>query len=182
MALLAVTTWRPAPIAASTAALAGPFSPPISSMRMSISAERASSAQSSNHSYPRRSTPRSRVRERAETAVTSIFRPHLRVSVSPFALSNCRTPVPTVPRPAIPSFRGSLMMRVDLSTKPRMGNRCVGRQTARSFAVFQHALLRPFYCSESSSLSRSAAVVASRDTPVIRCSAVEVVMLVCGTP
>jgi len=45
---LAVTTWRPARIAASVSALAGPSLPPISSMITSASAIAAISTASSN--------------------------------------------------------------------------------------------------------------------------------------
>ena len=74
-ALLAVTTCLPAASAASTACLATPSSPPISSTNTSMPGSAASSTGSSNHWSLPRSTPRFLRRSRADTPTTSIGRP-----------------------------------------------------------------------------------------------------------
>ncbi len=65
-----MTTGLPAFSAASTAALAGPSEPPISSTKTSMSGEAASATGSSNHGRLEMSNGRGRERERAETPVT----------------------------------------------------------------------------------------------------------------
>ena len=105
-ALLAVTTGRPISSAALTAANAGPSSPPISSTNRSMPSDLASATGSSNQSRPEMSMPRSRERERAATAVTTMGRPSFLVSSTP---SFCRMPTsvaPTLPRPATPIRSG----------------------------------------------------------------------------
>src|SRR5579859_7492469 len=100
-ALLAVTTGLPARRAASTAALAGPSEPPISSTKMSVSPEVASATGSSNQGRPEMSKGRGRERDRAETPVTAARPPA--GAKSGRSARKVRSPVPTVPRPATPT-------------------------------------------------------------------------------
>ena len=55
---------------------------------------------------PRRSMPRFLLRERADTATTSIGRPQRAVSAACCCAISCTTEAPTVPRPAMPTFSG----------------------------------------------------------------------------
>ena len=106
IALLAVTTGLPAASAACTRARAGPSDPPINSTTTSAAGSAASATGSSYQRRPASDTPRSRVRSRADTAVTAIGRPARAVMMSAFSRSSFSTPPPTVPRPAMATERG----------------------------------------------------------------------------
>ncbi len=108
-ALLAVTTGLPAASAASTAFLGAPSSPPISSTNTSMPGAAASASGASNHSSPSSGTERFLLRDRADTPATSIVRPRLCARRGPCSAKSCNSPLPTVPRPAIPNFNGLLM-------------------------------------------------------------------------
>ena len=66
----------------------------------------ASATGSSNQVSPARSTPRSRLRSRAETAVTRMARPQRAASAFSCRRRMRSTEAPTVPRPAMPMRRG----------------------------------------------------------------------------
>src|SRR5262245_30913311 len=65
---------------------------------------------SSYQPIPLRSMPRSRPRRRADTATTWMGRGSVSASLSPCRARRRMRPVPTVPRPAMPILRGSLML------------------------------------------------------------------------
>src|SRR5215471_4589142 len=109
-ALLAVTTDLPAPSAASTADSAGSPAPPISSTKQSTSGWVASASGSFAHSTPRRSTARFLAFERAVTATTRMPRPLRPASTRAWVSIKRTTSAPTVPSPAIPTFRGATIM------------------------------------------------------------------------
>ena len=82
---------------------AGPESPPINSTNTSILSDVASATGSSYQSIPERSTPRSFVRSRAQTAEMDTGRPQRTDSSLPCRETSRTTEVPTVPRPARPA-------------------------------------------------------------------------------
>src|ERR1700748_2624611 len=106
-ALLAVTTDLPAFSAASTADSAGSPAPPINSTKQSMSGLVAGASGSLAQAMPRRSSPRFLACERAVTAVTRTPRPQRADSVLPWLSISRTTSAPTVPSPAIPTFRGA---------------------------------------------------------------------------
>src|SRR5579863_3778772 len=110
-ALLAVTTGLPAAMAAWANARAGPSEPPISSTTTSTAGSAASATGSSYQRRPDSDTPRSRVRSRADTAVTAIGRPARAVTMSALSRSSFSTPPPTVPRPATATESGCVIGR-----------------------------------------------------------------------
>src|SRR3954447_23215943 len=116
-ALLAVTTDLPAFSAASTAASAGSPEPPISSTKQSMPGCAARASGSLAHSMPRRSTPRFFAFERAVTATTRTPRPLRADSIRPCSSIRRTTSAPTVPSPAIPTFRGATMRRKNLEVR-----------------------------------------------------------------
>src|SRR5271165_6174852 len=83
-----------------------PSAPPINSTTTSISGSAAIAAASSYQRTAERSTPRSRRRSRAETAATTMRRPARWASKSACWSNSCRTPDPTVPRPAMAILNG----------------------------------------------------------------------------
>src|SRR5262245_43895137 len=118
-ALLAVTTCLPASRAASTAFLAMPSSPPISSTNTSMEGSTARRSASSNHWALPIVSARFFERERAETATTSMWRPTCSASRPPCSASSCNNPVPTVPSPAMPSRSGLFMAARYATARPR---------------------------------------------------------------
>src|SRR3569832_40498 len=113
-ALLAVTTDLPALSADSIADNAGSPAPPISSTKQSILGSVASSSGLLTQSMPCRSSPRFLAFERAVTATTRIERPQRDESVRLCCSIKRTTSAPTVPSPAIPTFRGATIISRDL--------------------------------------------------------------------
>src|ERR1700682_2783608 len=108
-ALLAVTTDLPDFSAASIADSAGSPDPPINSTKQSMPGSLASAKAFLAQAIPRRSRPRFFTFERAVTATTRTPRP-LRADKARLCCSMRRTTsAPTVPSPAIPTFRGATM-------------------------------------------------------------------------
>src|SRR5579863_8776189 len=116
-ALLAVTTDLPDFSAASMADKAGSPAPPINSTKQSILGLFASSSGLFAHSTPCRSRPRFLAFERAVTATTRTARPLRNESVRLCCSIRRTTSAPTVPSPAIPTFRGATMTSKDLQEK-----------------------------------------------------------------
>src|SRR5450756_2434708 len=110
-ALLAVTTDLPDFSAASIADSAGSPEPPISSTKQSMPGSFASASGLFAQPMPRRSRPRFLTFERAVTATTRTPRPQRADSVRPCCSIRRTTSAPTVPSPAIPTFRGATMTR-----------------------------------------------------------------------
>ena len=108
-ALLALTMSLPAAMAASVACFAGPSWPPMTSINTSMSSRLAKVTGSSSQAYCDRSTPRSLVLDRAETATISTGRPARVASKAPCFCTIRTIPTPTVPSPAIPRRRGVVM-------------------------------------------------------------------------
>ena len=113
-ALLAVTTDLPDFSAASIADSAGSPEPPISSTKQSMSGSLASASGLLAQSMPRRSSERFLAFERAVTATTRTPRPLRADSVRACASMRRTTSAPTVPSPAIPTFRGATMNEKNL--------------------------------------------------------------------
>src|SRR4051794_21237352 len=109
-ALLAVATDLAAFSAAPTADRAGSPEPPISSTKQSMPGCVARASGSLTHSMPRRSTPRFLAFERAVTATTRMPRPLRPASTRACVSIRRTTSAPTVPSPAMPTFRGATMM------------------------------------------------------------------------
>src|SRR6201994_4915889 len=116
-ALLAVTTDLPALSAVSIADKAGSPAPPINSTKQSIPGSLASSRGVFDQSTPCRSSPRFLAFERAVTATTRTGRPQRDDSVRLCCSIRRTTSAPTVPSPAIPTFRGATMTAKDLQEK-----------------------------------------------------------------
>src|SRR6202048_3378309 len=108
-ALLAVTTDLPDFSAASIADRAGSPDPPINSTKQSIPGSLASARAFLAQPMPRRSTPRFFTFERAVTATTRTPRPLRAARMRPCCSMRRTTSAPTVPSPAIPTFRGATM-------------------------------------------------------------------------
>src|SRR4029077_4508197 len=97
---------RAEPTPASPALWAAPPPPPISSTKTSMPGSRASATGSANQVIFLRSTPRSLVRERAQTATTSMMRPQRAANASRWREIWATRAAPTVPNPATPTFSG----------------------------------------------------------------------------
>src|SRR5215813_1139132 len=126
-----------------------PSAPPISSTTTSISGSAAIAAASSYQRTADRSAPRSRRRSRADTAATMMRRPARWVSRSACRSSNCNTPDPTVPRPAMAILSGCF------TTATR--TRCATHESRRERSVrpaFFVALGRQFFDSVPGSVPR----------------------------
>src|SRR5439155_5827583 len=108
-ALLAVTTDLPDFSAASIADSAGSPEPPINSTKQSMPGSLASASGFLAQSMPRRSRPRFFIFDRAVTATTRTPRPLRADSVRPWLSMRRTTSAPTVPSPAMPTFRGATM-------------------------------------------------------------------------
>src|SRR3984957_4553897 len=108
-ALLAVTTDLPDFSAASIADRAGSPAPPINSTKQSMPGSLASASASLAQATPRRSRPRFFALERAVTATTRTSRPLRADKMRPCCSMRRTTSAPTVPSPAIPTFRGAIM-------------------------------------------------------------------------
>src|ERR1700728_3606902 len=108
-ALLAVTTDLPDFSAASIADKAGSPAPPINSTKQSMPGSLASASAFLAQATPRRSRPRFFAFERAVTATTRTPRPQRADKVRPCCSIRRTTSAPTVPSPAIPTFRGATM-------------------------------------------------------------------------
>src|SRR3984885_5898555 len=108
-ALLAVTSDLPDFSAASIADSAGSPEPPINSTKQSMPGSLASASASLAQSMPRRSRPRFFALERAVTATTRTSRPLRADKMRPCCSMRRTTSAPTVPSPAIPTFRGAIM-------------------------------------------------------------------------
>jgi hypothetical protein len=115
-ALLAVTTGLPSFSAASTATLAGPSDPPMSSTKRSFSPEDARATGSSNQGRAEMSVARGRERERAHTPVTRAVAPV--GEKSGLAAMRSSRPTPTVPSPATPIRHSFVALAIILSTEP----------------------------------------------------------------
>src|ERR1700679_2642600 len=116
-ALLAVTTDLPDLSAVSIADSAGSPAPPINSTKQSIEGSLASSSGVLAQPIPCRSSPRFLAFERAVTATTRTGRPQRDDSVRLCCSIRRTTSAPTVPSPAIPTFRGATMTWRDLQEK-----------------------------------------------------------------
>src|SRR5260370_34239466 len=110
-ALLAVTPDLPDFSAASIADSAGSPEPPINSTKQSMPGSLASASALLAQAMPRRSRPRFFTFERAVTATTRTPRPLRAAKVRPCCSMRRTTSAPTVPSPAIPTFRGATMTR-----------------------------------------------------------------------
>src|SRR6202521_3449619 len=110
-ALLAVTTDLPDFSAASIADSAGSPDPPINSTKQSMPGSLASASALLAQAIPRRSRPRFFTFERAVTATTRTPRPQRADKLRPCCSMRRTTSAPTVPSPAIPTFRGATMTR-----------------------------------------------------------------------
>src|SRR3982074_3151658 len=110
-ALLAVTTDFPDFSAASIADSAGSPDPPINSTKQSMPGSLASASALLAQAIPRRSRPRFFTFERAVTATTRTPRPQRADRLRPCCSMRRTTSAPTVPSPAIPTFRGATMTR-----------------------------------------------------------------------
>src|SRR5437016_5815509 len=108
-ALLAVTTDLPDLSAASIADSAGSPEPPINSTKQSMPGSLASASGLFAHSMPSRSSFRFFTFERAVTATTRTPRPLRADSVRACSSMRRTTAAPTVPSPAMPTFRGATM-------------------------------------------------------------------------
>src|ERR1700754_4704681 len=106
-ALLAVTTDLPAFSAVSTADSAGSPEPPINSTKQSMPGSPASAMGSLAQATSRRSSPRFLAFERAVTATTRTLRPQRADKALPSFSIRRTTSAPTVPSPAMPTFRGA---------------------------------------------------------------------------
>jgi len=109
--LLVTARVLPAFNAVSIADNAGSPAPPINSTTQSISGCSASACGLFTHSMPRRSRPRFLAFVRAVTATTRTPRPLRADRVAPCCSMRRTTSAPTVPSPAIPTFRGATMTR-----------------------------------------------------------------------
>ncbi len=110
-ALLAVTTDLPDLSAVSIADKAGSPAPPINSTKQSMAGSLASASGLLAQSIPCRSSPRFLTFERAVTATTRTGRPQRDDSVRLCCSIRRTTSAPTVPSPAIPTFRAATMTR-----------------------------------------------------------------------
>src|ERR1700674_5693201 len=110
-ALLAVTTDLPDFSAASIADSAGSPEPPINSTKQSMPGSLARSSAFFAQAMPRRSRPRFFAFDRAVTATTRTPRPQRADKLRPCCSMRRTTSAPTVPSPAIPTFRGATMTR-----------------------------------------------------------------------
>src|SRR4030095_2018666 len=108
-ALLAVTADLPDFSAASIADSAGSPDPPINSTKQSMPGSLASASAFLAQAIPRRSTPRFFTFDRAVTATTRTPRPLRADKTRPCCSISRTTSAPTVPSPAIPTFRGATM-------------------------------------------------------------------------
>src|SRR3984957_1786563 len=108
-ALLAVTTDLPDFRAASIADSAGSPDPPINSTKQSMPGSLARANAFLAQAMPRRSRPRFFTLERAVTATTCTPRPQRCDKARPCCSIRRTTSAPTVPSPAIPTFRGATM-------------------------------------------------------------------------
>src|SRR6267154_2141124 len=108
-ALLAVTTDLPVFSAASIADSAGSPDPPINSTKQSIPGSPPSASGFLAQAMSRRSRPRFFAFERAVTATTRTPRPQRADKLRPCCSMRRTTSAPTVPSPAIPTFRGATM-------------------------------------------------------------------------
>src|SRR5947209_10578108 len=109
-ALLADTTDLPDLSAASIADNAGSLAPPINSTKQSMPGSLASASGLFAHSMPRRSSLRFFTLERAVTATTRMPRPLRADSVRACSSMRRTTSAPTVPSPAMPTFRGATIL------------------------------------------------------------------------
>src|SRR5438552_7178630 len=110
-ALFAVTTDLPDFNAVSIADSAGSPEPPISSTRQSMVGSLASSCGFLAQAMPSRLTARFFALERAVTATTRTPRPMRADKARPCSSMRRTTSAPTVPSPAIPTFRGATMAK-----------------------------------------------------------------------
>src|SRR5258708_23421915 len=110
-ALLAVTTDLPDFSAASIADSAGSPEPPINSTKQSMLGSLANASGLLAHSMPRRSILRFFTFERAVPAGTCTPRPPRADKVRPCCSIRRTTSAPTVPSPAMPTFRGATMTK-----------------------------------------------------------------------
>ena len=123
-ALLAVTTDLPDFSAASIADSAGSPEPPINSTKQSMPGSLARSSAFFAQVMPRRSRPRFFAFERAVTATTRTPRPQRADKVRPCCSMRRTTSAPTVPSPAIPTFKGATMIQKNLKENlPPVGER-----------------------------------------------------------
>src|ERR1700723_274393 len=111
-ALLAVTTDLPDFSAASIADSAGSPDPPINSTKQSMPGSLARSSAFLAQAMPRRSRLRFFTLERAVTATTRTPRPQRSDNAGPCSSMRRTTSAPTVPSPAIPTFRGATMTKI----------------------------------------------------------------------
>src|SRR6202166_1167357 len=108
-ALLAVTTDLPDFSAASIADSAGSPEPPINSTKQSIPGSMASASAFLAQAISCKSSPRFFTFERAVTATTRTPRPQRADKIRLCCSMRRTTSAPTVPSPAIPTFRGATM-------------------------------------------------------------------------
>src|SRR3984957_17622871 len=122
-ALLAVTTDLPDFSAASIADSAGSPEPPINSTKQSMPGSLASASAFLAQAILRRSRLRFFTFERAVTATTRTPRPQRADKVRPCCSIRRTTSAPTVPSPAIRTFRGATMKQNLPEKLPPVGER-----------------------------------------------------------
>jgi hypothetical protein len=128
-ALFAVTTGLPAASAVSTASLAGPDAPPITSTNTSIAGSCASATGSLTQRNFLESNARFLLRARALIATTSMPRPQRASNLSCPSSRSCTTALPTVPSPARPTFSGKAITRRPSCSERRRDHRRVASGT-----------------------------------------------------